>query len=90
MPKLKEEKKPLSETKEIVCPDCACDYVIPLVKITFTRSFAGNRLNVEWPSRDGVNDTALIACPSCAIIFRIQADGSIQKSDYTWAKKRGK
>jgi hypothetical protein len=68
-----------SQTFAVECPDCGCDYIIPLMKAFFTKSFAGNRMQVIWPTREKVNDTALVACPQCFIVYRVNEDGTFVK-----------
>jgi hypothetical protein len=77
-----------STTFQILCPDCGCDYLIPMYGLSFTKSFAGNRLNVTWPAKDGADDTALVACPQCAIVIRITGDGKVEKTLGRWASKK--
>jgi len=81
-------KPPATRSVEVACPDCGCDYVIPVMQITINKSFAGNKLQIAWPSRDGVNDTALLACPACAIIYQIKPDGSMVKSNQNWGLRK--
>lgn len=78
MPKSTFKPKPASETFDVVCPKCSCDYMVPIMKLRYTKSFAGNRLQVEWPSHEGVNDSAMVACPSCWEIIRVTNGGSIE------------
>jgi len=87
--KRKAEKARLnpSNTIPIECPDCGCDYYIPLMKGFFTKSFAGNRMQATWPSREGINDLALVACPNCKIVYKINTDGTFQKTGNYWTKK---
>ena len=87
---LKKGEKPLSEVTDIKCPDCTCDYIIPCIKMSFIRSFAGNRLQCHWPEREASNDTALVSCPNCGLVFRITPSGSIQKTERRLAKKSKK
>ena len=77
-----------SSTYAIACPDCGCDYLIPLYGLHFTKSFAGNRMLVTWPSREGNDDTALVVCPICQDIIRISSDGEISKTGTKWGKKK--
>lgn len=85
---LKKGEKPLSSTWDVVCPDCSCDYLMPCIKMTFTKSFAGNKIQNHWPEREASNDTALVGCPNCGIIFRIAPDGQTKKIEgKTWRKK---
>jgi hypothetical protein len=69
-----------SKTFQIACPDCACDYFIPLMKAFFTKSFAGNRFTVSWPNRHEGNDSAVLCCPACYIIYSVKEDGTIVKT----------
>lgn len=70
--------KPLSESNDVICPKCNCDYVVPIMKINFTRSFAGNRMTVTWPSREGLNDYATVACAECGEVLSIQQTGEVK------------
>jgi predicted RNA-binding Zn-ribbon protein involved in translation (DUF1610 family) len=65
---------------DVVCPDCGCDAIIPLMKLRTERSFTGNRILVEWPSREGVDDFANIACPQCGLVMVLKSGGNIVKS----------
>jgi len=78
MPKV---QKPVSEVVDVTCPKCTCDWMMPLMKIRNIRSFAGNKIQIEWPSRDGDNECVMLACPSCWEIIRVTAGGSIQALD---------
>jgi hypothetical protein len=69
-----------SKTIPVACPDCGCDYIIPLMKAYFTTSFAGNRMTVIWPERQHSDDTALVACPACYIVYCIRHDGAFVKT----------
>lgn len=69
-----------SNTVPVACPDCECDYIIPLMKAFFTTSFAGNRMTIVWPERDGSDNTALVACPQCYVIYRVNVDGTFVKT----------
>lgn len=86
--KAKAAKENPSTTNQIFCPDCQCDYLVPLYNLHFTKSFAGNRLNVTWPAKEGADDTALVACPQCAIIIRITGEGRAEKTQGRWAAKK--
>lgn len=79
--KAKAARENPSESFPVACPDCGCDYIIPLMKAFFTKSFAGNRMQVHWPTREKLNDTALVACPQCFIIYRVNEDGTFLKLD---------
>jgi len=79
--------KPTS-TVEIACPDCGCDYAIPIMKLAMIKSFAGNRLHHMWPSSDGPHNTALLACPACGIMYKINTDGTVAKTGNKWAKRK--
>lgn len=78
MDKAKDNKRNSTQTIDVVCPKCGCDYMIPLMRLRFINSFAGNRLQVEWPSRDTTNDYGVVGCPGCAEILRIEPDGVIR------------
>ena len=80
------ERNP-STTFPIACPECGCDYFIPIMRGFFTKSFAGNRISVDWPSRERVNDLALVGCANCKVIYKVAPDGSFQKTDNYWVKK---
>jgi hypothetical protein len=79
-----------SSTYQIVCPDCGCDYLIPLYVLHFTKSFAGNRLTTTWPSREGTDDTALVACPICADVIRVTNEGKVEKTQGKWTVREKK
>lgn len=79
-----------SNTYPVACPDCGCDYLIPLYKLNFTKSYAGNRLTVTWPSKEDNGDTALVACPVCADIIRVTPEGKIEKTHGKWGVKKNK
>lgn len=87
---LKKGEKPNQSTIEVVCPDCNCDYLIPCIKMFFIKSFAGNRIQCHWPEKDSANDTGLVACPQCGIIFRVATNGDYQKMNVNWFKKPAK
>lgn len=78
-----------SNTEPIVCPECGCDYMIGLMKAYFTRSFAGNKITTSWSDRVGSNDMALAACPNCKIVYRINPDGTVHKTENYWATPSG-
>ena len=84
--KAENAKKNPSNTFPIACPDCGCDYFIPIMKGLFTKSFAGNRISIEWPTREGTNDMAVMACPNCKIVYRVNTDGTFQKTESIWTK----
>jgi len=69
--------KPVSDTVDIVCPKCGCDWMVPIMKLRYTRSFAGNRMQVEWPSREGNDDYAVISCASCGEVLKVQQNGTL-------------
>jgi hypothetical protein len=63
------------------CPKCECDTVIPLMGVWVSKSFSGNRLRMEWPSRGDSNEEfANVGCPQCGAVLRIHADGRIVPS----------
>jgi hypothetical protein len=68
---------------DVTCPECKCDVMLPLMKLTVFKSFSGNRIQIEWPSRDQ-NDTefARVACPACGVVLTVHADGTSSKSSY--------
>jgi transcription elongation factor Elf1 len=78
------KEKPESETFQIVCPECSCDHVIPLMRIQFTRSFAGNRMQVEWPTHKTEGDSATLSCPKCGIVFHVDHEGVARKTGKRW------
>jgi hypothetical protein len=81
-------RKNPSNTVPVLCPDCNCEYIIPLMTAFFTKSFASNRMTIVWPSRNGTNDTALVACPACFIIYHVREDGAMIKTDKTLKGKK--
>lgn len=86
--KSKGSKKPDVNVIPIACPECGCDYFMPVMKADFVKSFAGNRLQVNWPSKDGTNDTALFACPSCGVVFMVSPSGDIRKTGNLGSTKK--
>jgi len=72
------------------CPKCACDTVLPLMGVSVDRSFSGNRLRMEWPSRgDNNEEFANVGCPQCGAVLRIHADGRIIPSgNYMFSGKK--
>ena len=68
---------------DVACPECKCDVMLPLMKLTVFKSFSGNRIQIEWPSR-GQDDIefARVACPACGVVLTVQADGTTSKSSY--------
>ena len=62
---------------DVRCPKCQCDFVVPLMKIHYVNSFAGNKMQVAWPSREGANEWGMVACASCWEIVKIGAEGSL-------------
>ncbi len=71
-------KKNPSVSFPVRCPICSCDYILPLMQIVFNKSFAGNVLTSVWPSREGSNNWAVVACPECGEIYKIETDGTIR------------
>lgn len=65
---------------DVCCPECKCDVLMPLMKVRAIRSFSGNKIQIEWPSKDERDEFARVACPQCGIAFTVRADGSISKS----------
>ncbi len=62
---------------DVTCPGCGCDYLVPIMQMRFIVSFSGNRLQSYWPTRNGSNDEALIACAQCWDIIKIETSGKI-------------
>lgn len=65
---------------DVSCPECNCDVLLPLMKVRAVRSFSGNKIQIEWPSK-AEDEYARVACPHCGLVFVVQANGSIAKSD---------
>lgn len=65
---------------DVSCIDCGCDVLLPLMKLKAFKSFSGDRIQVEWPSRDNQEEFARVACPQCGIVMTIQANGQVNKS----------
>lgn len=65
----------------IVCPKCKCDFFIPLMRLRYIKSYAGNRLQVEWPSKEGTNDWAVFACADCGEVIKASPTGTIDGLD---------
>lgn len=65
---------------DVKCPECDCDTLLPLMIIRAVRSFSGNKIQVEWPSRDNADEFARVACPQCGLVFIVRADGTVTKS----------
>lgn len=63
---------------EVVCTTCRCDFFIPLMRLKYLKSYAGNRLQVEWPSKDGINDWAVFACADCGAVYKASPTGTIE------------
>lgn len=87
--KTKKGKKPEetdNQVEIIKCPECSCDYIIPVFQIMFAKSFAGNKIQSAWPDHDGANDTATVGCPKCGIVYTIGPDGSLKKTGNSWKK----
>ena len=76
--------------KDAACPDCHCDLLIPLMKIRVITSFSGNRLQMEWPSRDKGDEVANVACPNCQAVFVLRGGGTVTKSHNKVFQKGGK
>lgn len=74
----KRAKSNAVQTIEVACPACGCDYMIPLVRLRFIKSFAGNKLQVEWPSKDTSNDYGVVGCPGCSDVLKIEPDGVVR------------
>ena len=73
---------------DICCVECGCEYMLPMMKLTYIKSFAGNRLQNVWPVRTQKGDTALITCPACGLCMRIKEDGEVDKLETRWWAKR--
>jgi hypothetical protein len=50
------------------------------MKVKAIRSFSGNKIQIEWPSK-AEDEYARVACPECGLVFVVQANGSIARSD---------
>jgi len=75
---------------DVSCNECGCDVLLPLMKLVSFKSFSGNRIQVEWPSRNNDDEFARVACPSCGLIMVVHADGRTNPSDYRLFSKGGK
>ena len=73
--KLVKGSKPASNISQVICPKCKCDYFIPMMRGQFVKSFAGNKLQMEWPTRQDKGDSMVVACPSCCIMYRVDEEG---------------
>ena len=83
--------KPSVDTIDIHCVDCECEYMLPMMKLTYVKSFAGNRLQNVWPTRLDTGDTALVTCPACGCCMRIKTNGELEKlATKWWVKTDGK
>ena len=78
---------PKVKTFQVACPECECDYLIPLMRLIFVKSFAGNRIQCEWPTRKDINDSALVVCPACATMIKVTEDGQFKVLDHKWTVK---
>lgn len=89
MPKSKTKQPDAPEVKytDIVCPECGCDFSLPLYKLGYLKSFAGNKLQVTWPLKEGLSDMAIVGCPQCYIVYKIDTDGNTSKVQKSWKKK---
>lgn len=65
---------------DVCCQDCGCDVMLPLVKMTAVKSFSGNKIQIEWPSRENADDFARVACPQCGTVMVVQGDTTMVKS----------
>lgn len=74
----KKKEKPAVSVIEVKCPECACEYVIPIMKINYVKSFAGNRMQMEWPSKDGAHDYGVVACAACFSVFKVTINGEFE------------
>jgi hypothetical protein len=73
-----------SKTFQVCCPDCKCDYFIPMMRATYQVSFAGNRATMEWPSREHTGDSLVAGCPACGIMYRVDPAGQVLKLENRW------
>ena len=65
-----------------VACDCGCDMFLPLMKIHAVKSFSGDRIRVEWPSRgDNDQEFARLACPACGSVMTVDGGARITRSD---------
>ena len=69
--------KPKLNVTDVICPECKCDYVVPLMQIKYINSFAGNKMQIVWPSQEGANDWGLVSCASCWEIIKISTEGAL-------------
>jgi hypothetical protein len=54
------------------------------MKLWLTRSFVGNKVTIEWPSRTGSNNHCPIICAECALAVVVTELGDIRHT-----KKKG-
>lgn len=71
---------PKTHVTEIIC-DCGCDYMIPLMKMQYVNTFAGNKLQVTFPTRQTGGESAIVKCPACDALWIIDNTGKMTKKD---------
>ena len=74
---------------DIACPGCQCDAFVPLVKMRAIKSYGGDRLQIEWPSREGADDYSRVGCPQCGTILSVQGNGTVADTGYKLFSKNG-
>jgi hypothetical protein len=42
-----------------------------------TRSFVGNKISIEWPSRTGSDNHCVIICAQCAEVINVTPTGHV-------------
>lgn len=73
------------QTFSIVCKECGCDHLFPLCQLTFTKSFAMNRMNVTWPHvTPSGNNHGVAACPNCGTIMAVSEQGELRVLPTKW------
>lgn len=75
---------------DVLCPNCKCDVIVPIMKLRYEKSFSGNKIRAEWPSRDEVDEFARVACPACWLVYTVRADGTYMKSSNHLPAKKAK
>jgi len=71
---------------EIHCPECNCEYFLPMMKCLYVKGFDGNRAQMAWPTREKTGDTFVAGCPACGIMYRVDEEGKTVKLNRGWKK----
>lgn len=66
---------------DVVCSECGCDLLIPLMRLRALRGYTIARIQVEWPSSVGADEYANVACPNCGAVLVIHASGKTTLSE---------